>query len=677
MADDTLPPLPKGASFDAPNSDTPPLPKGASFDAPKAETSTLKSMQSPVSDVLYRGLVAPTLGGLADIGSGIFSSGKISPADEKIVAQLQKMGIRKDDPEVAKYIKELKGQKLPEVVGGSEQIQRGMQESELVSPKRRPGIELAVGLTPLGISAVPAALKAGKGAMDYYKLSKGGEAESLSSALKTKLGGALDDVIGKTKEAAKPFTEALTKIGKAEEQLGGRGRVAGARQTAREKEVNDSLDKISSRKNILAEDVGGVIQPAGKENIDKLKATRSQESIDKIKDPAFEQARLRESKGEYLSTSPSSQKEFNSVVDEIRGQIAATPEPYASELKKRFASVMGKEVPMTEGEIRAAQLRASIEGKPIESVGTVKREPMTLDQAEFLRRMLNNKKAFEVEGFPALDTVRQNQLGERLTAAMNAYDPRVGQYLQTYKDLSTPVSKAASGRGGALTEAELLAEEQVLFSADKKATADYFLNGSQERAERLLELVGGKKQEVLDKIRGYYRNRLDNMSSVQAEEFVRSQEGFLRTFPELRDPMTAVVKNKKTLETAAPAAEKSASQAQSRLAGRGKQTQAELSKRQESIDKYDKLQNQLNATAPANSYEKSKSIVNSLRDDKFIDSGTHQRLLNEIEKVKTTYGDTAKAKQTIDALVRKSLLYGGFGLGGATGASLYYGYKAQ
>jgi hypothetical protein len=258
---------------------------------------------------------------------------------------------------------------------------------------------------------------------------------------------------------------------------------------------------------------------------------------------------------------------------------------------------------------------------------------------------------------------------------MNAYDSRIGQYLQTYKDLSTPISKAAAGRAGALTEAELLAEEQVLFSADKKATADYFLNGSQERAERLLELVGGKKQEVLDKVRGYFRNKMENMSASQAEDFVRSQEGFLRTFPELRDPMTSVVKNKKTLETASPAAARKATEAQSRLTGKGKQTQAEIAKRQETVDKYDKLQNQLNALSPSNSYEKSKSIVNSLLEDKLIDSGTHQRLLYDIEKVKNTYGDTAKAKQTIDALVRKSLLYGGIGLGGG-GAAAYYGYKA-
>jgi hypothetical protein len=620
---------------------------------PKEELSAMKSMQSPVSDVFYRGLVAPTVGSLADIGNLPF---------EAVDYLSKKAGYPTNIAPKKPFM-------------GSEYIQEKMQDVDLVSSKRRPGLELFVGAAPLIATGGAGAAKLGKKALNYLELSKGEEAESLASALKTKLGGALEDVIGKTKEAAKPFTEALTKIGKAEEQLGGRGRVAGARQTSREKYVNESLDKISNRKNVLAEDVGDVIQPAGKKNIEDLKAARSQESIEKIKDPAFEQARAREAKGEFISTSPSSQKEFNSLVDEIRNQIAATPEPYASELKKRFASVMGKEVPMTEGEIRAAQFRATVEGKPIESVGTMKREPMTMDQAEFLRRMLNNKKAFEVEGFQALDTVRQNQLGERLTAAMNAYDPRVGQYLQTYKDLSTPISKAASGRGGALTEAELLAEEQVLFSADKKATADYFLNGSQERAERLLELIGGKKQEVLDKIRGYYRNRLNNMSSAQAEEFVRSQEGFLRTFPELRDPMAAVVKNKKTLETAAPAAARKATEAQSRLTGKGKQTQAEIAKRQETVDKYDKLQNQLNALSPSNSYEKSKSIVNSLLEDKLIDSGTHQRLLYDIEKVKNTYGDTAKAKQTIDALVRKSLLYGGIGLGGG-GAAAYYGYKA-
>ena len=218
-----------------------------------------------------------------------------------------------------------------------------------------------------------------------------------------------------------------------------------------------------------------VIQPAGQKNIESLRKTRESQAIKEIKDPAFEDARVRESQGDFIGTNPKSKDSFDSVLNEIKEQITRTPEPYASELRKRFSAIAGKQVQMSEGEIRAAQVRAIAEGKDPSKVATTKLEPMTLDQAEFLRRMLNNKDAFSVEGFPALDTVRQNQLANVITRAMVDYEPRIGEYMDKYRSLSEPITRATTGRGKALTEMEIKAEQDALFSADRSVTARYFL----------------------------------------------------------------------------------------------------------------------------------------------------------------------------------------------------------
>ena len=66
-------------------------------------------------------------------------------------------------------------------------------------------------------------------------------------------------------------------------------------------------------------------------------------------------------------------------------------------------------------------------------------------------------------------------------------------------------------------------------------------------------------------------------------------------------------------------------------------------------------------------------MINRLRQDGLINDVSHRNLLNKIEQIKLQYGETEKAKQNIQLLLRKSLIYSGMGAGGIVG---YYGLKA-
>lgn len=596
-----------------------------------------KTAISPVTDVLNRALVAQTIGAPVDIAT----------------MAMRPFGYKTEVP-----------------VGGSEWIGKQMEKAGFVTPTRRPVAELITGLSPLGVPAAKGIAGLAKKSIDYYKTSKGAEAEELAKALKTQLTGKAEEVITGAERAQAAPGKRLEEIAKAQRELGAREPVAAARQVAREKEAETALNKLSPQRNILAEDVGSIIQPEARKNLEQLRGTRQEESITKIKDPAFESARNRESAGDFISTNPKSADQFSNVVGEIEQQIARTPEPYGSELRRRLASIRGKEVPMTDAEIRAAELRSSITGEP---VSTTKVEPMTMDQAEFLRRMLKSKDLGKVEGFAAQDPFRMNALGDKLFDAMKAYEPRIGQYVEKYKETSAPISKALAGRGRALTDVELIEAENVLFSADKTAAAKYYLNGSQERAQALITVTGGKKPEVINGIKGYFRNQLAPMTSKQAQQFVANQEGFLREFPELRKPLNDIVDTKRVSETAGVSAQKRAEAATTRLAGEAKPIEKTISEQREISNRYRIFQNKITSQTPKDTVTDAKSMINRLRQDGLINDVSHRNLLNKIEQIKLQYGETEKAKQNIQLLLRKSLIYSGMGAGGIVG---YYGLKA-
>jgi hypothetical protein len=308
-----------------------------------------------------------------------------------------------------------------------------------------------------------------------------------------------------------------------------------------------ALQRVASEK-ISDEQLGGFIQPKGRENVERLKSTRQTEAITNIKDPAFERARSREAKGQAIENFPESASQFKEVIAEIEKQIERVSEPYRSQLRTRYASIRGNERPLTEAEKRVEQLRAAtIPGYQPRSVAT---DPMTLDQAEFLRRMLKDKDLSKVEGFAAIDPFRMNELGDKLRKSMEAYEPKIAEYIAEYERRSIPVTKALAGKGARAIETDILKEPNVLFSEDKKAVANYYLDGTAQRANRLLDLVGGKSPEITKMVAGNIRSKVEGMDSESIRDFVQKNEGLLSVFPEVRQSTEALAKAKEAVEKA-------------------------------------------------------------------------------------------------------------------------------
>jgi hypothetical protein len=309
-----------------------------------------------------------------------------------------------------------------------------------------------------------------------------------------------------------------------------------------------ALQQVATEK-VTDEQLGAFIQPKGRANVEKLKTTRETEVIKKIKNPAFRNSEARYNRGDTIESFEGSIDEFAKTISEIEKQIERVPEPFRSQLKARYSSIKGAERPLTEGEKRVEQLYAtSIPGyKP----KTVAREPMSLYDAEFLRRMLKDKDLSKVEGFPALDAANMNKLGDRIRNAMEAYEPKVKQYIEEYERRSVPVTKALAGKGERAIETEIAKEPNVLFSEDRKSVANYYLDGTAQRASRLLDLVGGKSPEVTRMVAGNIRSKIENLkTSEEVRDFVQKNEGLLSVFPEVRKSTESLIKAKEAVEKA-------------------------------------------------------------------------------------------------------------------------------
>jgi hypothetical protein len=133
---------------------------------------------------------------------------------------------------------------------------------------------------------------------------------------------------------------------------------------------------------------------------------------------------------------------------------------------------------------------------------------------------------------------------------MKLYEPRIGDYIAEYERRSVPVTKALAGRGEKAIETELGKEPNILFSEDKKAVANYYLDGTAQRANRLLDLVGGKSPEVTKMVAGNIRSKVEGMDSKSIRDFVQKNEGLLSVFPEVRQSTEALAKSREAVEKA-------------------------------------------------------------------------------------------------------------------------------
>lgn len=638
--------------FDEPSAPPGQIPGAGPYQAPAVTEARAGEPSIPQKMAMYAGAV-PAAGLVAGVARYGARGTQLAPYAERAVETM-----------VPKTLSGLTGATgLAGLSAIPAELSRRYAEKRGSGPVGQMGAEMAGGM----VGALPgvAAQQAGSKLAQTFRRAYSPEAKVLGERLAESSRTQAAEAISKAQQAQVAPREELMRIERAQQQLAGRGPVAGARQATREQAVQSSLDALSPTKNVLAEDVGLVIQPIGRQNIKKLADTRTREAITNIKDPGFTSARQREAAGESIATNPNSAPLFTQVLKEVEDQIAKTPEPYASELRTRLASLRGRKTPIAGKEASFERSLARMEGRAPRTDTT---KPISLDEAEFLRRLLTDKNLGDVSGFAAMDVSRRQDLAKKLVSAMEAFEPRTTQYLQKYRELSAPIEKATAGRGAALTEADLLAEQQVLFSADKQAATRYYLDGSQERAERLLSLVGGKNPQVVGSIRGYLRSELEPMTSKQAEAFLSKNEGLLRVFPEMRDQMQQVIGAKRVAETAGEAATQKATQAGKRLETATKAPTRTIEEQAALQRKYEGLQNSILQAPPGKEITAAQTLVDNLYRDKIIDAVDHRNLLEQVSNVMKSAKSQQEAKQQLRRLlVRFSY---GAGLAGITGFAM-------
>jgi hypothetical protein len=537
---------------------------------------------------------------------------------------------------------------------------------------------------------------AGVGGQTLAEMAGGLTTAGLGSAL-TRTGKKVGEVVSKALPGEfKTGAEALRKriTGVAEESAPDllqqeisaleRGRTAGvASERAAERDIRGAQSKVQTQlqertkqakaseqqalqqvapEKVTDEQLGGFIQPKGRANVERLKETRQTEAITKIKDPAFEQARSREAKGQTIESFPASANQFRETIAEIENQIEKTPEPFRSQLKARYASIKGRERPLSEAEKRVEQLRAaSIPGYQPKSVAT---EPLTLDEAEFLRRMLKDKDLSKVEGFAAIDPFRMNALGDRLLESMKLYEPRIGDYIAEYERRSVPVTKALAGRGEKAIETELGKEPNILFSEDKKAVANYYLDGTAQRANRLLDLVGGKSPEVTKMVAGNIRSKVEGMDSKSIRDFVQKNEGLLSVFPEVRQSTEALAKSREAVEKASRMTSEQTKRLGESLgvpSTTTKLTPESLSALKQDVSNF--LSN-IKDAAPKQVISDSKSFIDQLKKGGRLSTEQYQSLSKQIQDIEKTGIEQQEAAKKV-----RQVMLGLASVGGAYGVA--------
>lgn len=614
-----------------------------------------------VSKALEGAMGIPVMGIGAGLAKGGLAGSKYLPYAERAAEAL----IPRSLPEMLKWAT------MAGLGGAGGEIARHDAEAGGAGPVGQSVAEAAGAVLPLGAyGAGRLATDAGRKVVSQVRAAGGKPMNAALSALREDVTAAAGGGLKSAEASQESAQQRVSRIGSAQEQLGGRETVAQARVRERTGKVQKALDSIAPAKGVLLEDVGSVIQSQGKANVEQMAGTRQQKAVDELKRPAMEAAVAREAKGDFIATNPRSRAKFDEALEDLETQIEGTTEPHRTQLKTRLRALRGEEVEPTAGDTRAATVREALTGE--KTLPTTK--PITLQQAEFMRRLLTDYDMAKESGFSALDAARRGDVAKKLREAMIAYEPRIGAYLEKYRTLSAPIAKATAGRGAALTEADLLAGDEALFASDKGAAARYFLDGSSERAERLLALTGGKNPALMDSVRGYLRSSMEGMTGEQMKTMIGKNAGALRVFPELRAPLENAAQAQSRLEGLAKAAERRASAAQTRLAGAKAAPERAAAAATKQAEDYRRWIIELDTARPEAVPARARSVARSMRKDGIINDFQYRQLSSQISDAESKIAGRREAASTISYAVRKALLYSGIAT--AVGLPGYVTYKA-
>jgi hypothetical protein len=531
----------------------------------------------------------------------------------------------------------------------------------LYSPSKAPDAALGA-LRVLG-RGIKGGETIGREVGGFVGRARGTEANKQAEALRKELKAKTDIAAETGYKGVKEATSEQKRLAKAQQQLAGRGTVAEQRAAQREADIQSSLKNLSTQTATADESVGRVIQKLGESNVGRIESATNIESIMNLKEPALVDGRARYAQKDFIQTNPNSADAFKNVISVIDQEIAKLPKGAD---RKPLESLKNEVLGRTDQGLTPEQIWANEQlaktGKP-PAFGEPA-EPLSLDQAEFLRRKLNDKDWKAQSGFATYGGRVSGDISEALQKAMNAYEPRMGDYVSRYSKGMMQKERALLGRGEALTE-----REANLFKAEPKSVANYYLDGTRERAMRLVQLSGGKTPELVNAIRADFKAKLEGLNAKQTTDFIKQNQGLLQVFPELKPALGQVEMSRTVAERSIEKATEGATAAEKRLAAGQIQAGSTLTKKQAMYNKYAPLYNKVSSpeTTPKEAYQISQSIADKLFEDDLINKKTHALYTDRIRRIENLYGDQAIAKQQ---LKRLGYVSGGMALTGAGSAAL-------
>jgi hypothetical protein len=634
-------------------------------------TAPVKAAASMGSSMLAK--PASDIAGLVGIAQDVVSPGYTDPT--KLKGDVQEALTYRPESKIAQNLVEFNP--LSMVAGGFQQmgdITGKMVKGKDPGPVRDAfGNWVGAGVTEgLGLAGVAGAKPAGRaigaGVGKVIDRVGGKPAAAATEALRTSTAGQVTGAADLLEQQAK----ALEK-GRAPSMAPAAKDVAGVQMKVADKlkaqaaALDKQMDGLRGM-HISDDQAGAVIQEEATAHTKKLYDDMEKLAIDNNKTPAMLDGEQRAATGDFVNTNPKSKPSIDQAVKILQKAYEDTPELFQGPMGEQIKALSGKEVPLSEGEQRAAAVRASVNGGAPKATKLQPPE-MTLAQAEYWRRWSGSAFERQKTGFGSINDARMKDLNRAFDEAVLAYEPRMGKFIDTWREGMGKIEKAEGGRAGAAATDVITGEGADAVRNQKGATAKRnYLDGSREQAQKLVELTGGKSDRLVSTVSGNLVGKIQDMTPKAAKAFIDKNKGLLEVFPEARPLLEQIVKSKERAEQLANMVKTSAERSEKNLAASEK-AKTDLQKQapttQAGADKLRQLAQDINrAQTPQEVTTLARAALKAQRDS--MPPEQYAKLDDGIRQVEQANASLAKTREMMKDVLKWGAIAAGAGAAGGT-----------
>jgi hypothetical protein len=487
-----------------------------------------------------------------------------------------------------------------------------MQEAGMVSPKRRPYTELAVGLAPSLITGGVAGARAGIQGLN--KLFGGGK--ELAEALKT--------------TTASRVSEEAAKAGKRAETAESR---AGAAERITEREAGKPAAAYGELPGVIKITEAGVVKPIPQSAdligttirdeatkvYDSLKATR-QANAEKNKADAFSFARSRE----FMGEKPENTKAYGKVIDQIdallkdktTGLAVATLDPIKNPL---------------------LAIRRALDPRYVdEATGAVIGKPVNFQGLEDLRRFLRDRSyGLPAEGFDAINQQRAGKLADAVENVMSEFsNGKIDKFIKQYRQDSEPLRVFQTKLGKSMVDEQLVGKGVNYASVPAQNIPGKAFK-SPDEYYALVDVLGGNEKLAQQQAQRYFAAQMESVKDARAAEtFIRNNRTMLKE--------TGAMENAEKYAIALRDAEKRGA----RATGMGETRAATAKVQRELQNDLALIQTDLDrATKISEINTQVNKVANALEKAKVINVAQRDKMLKDIQAITDLQEKSAKLKQ--------------------------------